>query len=162
MRHSGTPPGRYSSGSRSGSDPGGRGWISLGGRIRRGWIRLGGWPRLGTAGLAAVIVSGVAGCEAPPEARFPISERGAALPRPELGETARFGRIAADSAATAQGIDAERAALAARAAGLRARAAELSGPIIADEDLERLTTARDDGIAPPPPLPGSPSEPPSD
>lgn len=142
MPSSGTLPGRFPPGSRPDR----------------------GRTRPGPAGLAAVVIAGcltgfLAGCEAPPEARFPISEKAAALPHPELGETARFGRVAEQSGTTAESIDAERAALAARAASLRARAAELSGPIIDEESLARLATARDEGIAPPTPSEAAPSEP---
>lgn len=155
MRHSGTPPGRSFFRSRRGFDPGRHGGARLG-----GWTRPGARSRLGAAGFAALVAGCLTGCEAPPEAQFPISERAAALPRPELGETARFGRIAADSAATAQSIDADRATLAARAEALRARAAELSGPIIEDEARDRLRTARDEGIeAPSPPAPSPSSAP---
>ncbi|TPE52101.1 hypothetical protein [Amaricoccus solimangrovi] len=101
--------------------------------------------------LPGLALLGLAACDAPPEARFPISEKGAALPTPELGETARFGRVAGTSGTEGGALEADRAALAARAEALRARAADLSGPVLDPATRTRLLDARESGAAAPPP-----------
>lgn len=103
-------------------------------------------PRLS---FAILVLALPPGCEAPPEARFPIFEQGAAMPTPELGETARFARVAEARAATGEELARERDALAARAAALRARAAALNAPVIDAESRDRLSGARATGIPQP-------------
>lgn len=103
--------------------------------------------RLAWLALAALAL---AGCEAPAQARLPISAQAAARPMPELVETARFERVAETSGAAAQDLDAGRADLAARAEALRATAAGLAAPVIDPATRARLDAARETGI----PFPG--------
>ena len=107
-------------------------------------------PRI--AGPAALALGAsillLAGCEAPPEARFPISEAAAARPTPELGETDRFKRAAEASIASADTLGTDRADLAARAAALRGAAAALSALVLDDETRAGLIAARETGAAP--------------
>ena len=108
--------------------------------------------RISRARIAALALGAsvpfLAGCEAPPEARFPISEAAAARPTPELGETDRFKRAAEASIASADTLETDRADLVARAAALRGAAAALSAPVLDEESRARLTAARETGVAP--------------
>ena len=67
---------------------------------------------------------------APEEARVPISESAQAAPPPRLVPTARFDAALAGAAPAAERLGEERAALAARAEALRARAAALDSPVV--------------------------------
>ncbi len=103
----------------------------------------------GRRGLLITAFGLLGGCEAPPEAQFPISPEAAAQPAPELAPTTRFARVAEESGTAAEGLGADRDSLAARAAALRATAAGLSGPVIDADSRARLTTAREQGITVP-------------
>ncbi|PZQ49801.1 MAG: hypothetical protein DI556_10050 [Rhodovulum sulfidophilum] len=110
-----------------------------------------GRSRRARAGLALGLAAlALAGCEAPPEARYPITEAAAARPAPKLGETARFKRVGEASLASAEALGADRESLAAQAAALRAEASGLAGPVLDPETRARLLAAREDGVAPAP------------
>ncbi|MBP7002490.1 hypothetical protein [Amaricoccus sp.] len=102
--------------------------------------------RPAVAGLLAMLA--LVGC-APPEAAAPVSEHVRAAPPPHLLPTSAFEAPRAEGLASAQSVEAERDALAARAAALRARGAALSGtPVLEEGERARLEPVAEDAGTP--------------
>lgn len=95
------------------------------------------------AGLAILALGG---CEVPRGAVSPISQRAAQAPAPALIETARFDAALASAEPDTRRLEADRDALAARAAALQARAAELAVPVMPTDERARLEA----GVTSPP------------
>lgn len=92
--------------------------------------------------LACVLAGGCA----PVEARYEISDRGAAAAPPRLLPTSDFAGPAAEGAAQTERLGADRAGLEARAAALQGRAAALSAtPLLTEAERARLAGAPPEG-----------------
>ncbi len=96
---------------------------------RRGWL---------AGGVIGVLL---AGCSAPPEAEFPISDAAAARPLPGLVATEQFTQALEASAPTVTRLSEQRDDLAASAEELRQSAAGLAPPVLDPADRARLTEA---------------------
>ncbi len=88
------------------------------------------------ATVLAACLGALAGCETPEAARAAAGPDDA--PPPELVATDRFFESRATGQRDIARLEAESAALAARAEGLRARAAALDAPVIDDAARDRL------------------------
>lgn len=93
--------------------------------------------------LAAVAL---AGCAAPPQAQFPMSEAAAARPAPVLVETARLTDALAASGPAAEALGAQRDTLKAEATALQARAAGLGAAGIDPATRDTLQAASQQGL----------------
>ncbi len=86
----------------------------------------------------------LAGCGLPPGIDAAIPPAARTLPAPDLAPTAAFDAPLAAAAPDAQRLTDANAALAARAAALRARASALDAPVIDAETRARLARAVED------------------
>lgn len=97
--------------------------------------------------LLLLCLTAATSCGPPPEADFGPSVPAETLTRPELTPTSRFDGLVAQASPDRDRLQDETDALAARAAGLRERAAAMNAtPMIDDAERTRLMEGLESGV----------------